>query len=198
MPARFVPRRKKVPTHPHTGVSDGVLMCSRDGRRFHRWETGFVRPGPEPEVWTDRNNYPAWGLLQRTPEEMSVYWGEHSRHATKRLRRGALRTDGFVSVHAEGSQVGDVLTRPIVFSGGALEVNYATSAVGTVRFEICDEAGAPLKGFSLADCEVLYGNEIAHNVVWHGERSLADVAGRAVRLRARLHDADLYAFRFRD
>lgn len=196
MPARHVPRRKKVPAHPATGVADAALITSRDGHRFHRWETGFVRPGFDPQVWTDRNNYPAWAMLQLTPEEISVYWNEHSRHPTTRLRRGVIRTDGFVSVHADGSQVGDMVTRPFVFSGEALELNYATSAIGTVRCEICDQHGEALPGLSLEDSEVLYGNEIAHDVVWFGGHSPGDYAGQTVRLRVRLHDADLYAFRF--
>ena len=57
-PARFVPRRKKIPEHPYPSVSDAVLMTSRDMELFYRWEEGFIRPGPDPEMWTDRNNYP--------------------------------------------------------------------------------------------------------------------------------------------
>jgi hypothetical protein len=195
VPARFVPERTKVPEHPYCGVSDAILMSSRDGRRFLRWEEGFVRPGPEPQVWTDRNNYPAWGMVQTSPSELSLYWTEHYRHPGMRLRRGTIRLDGFVSLHA-GGEIGELLTRPLIFSGRKLTVNYATSAVGALRFELCDSAGRPIKGFSLADHDFLFGNEIERTVTWHSRADLVELAGRPVRLRVRLHDADLYALRF--
>jgi hypothetical protein len=197
-PARFVIYRKKVPAHPQNGVSDAILMTSRDGLLFDRWEEGFIRPGTEPELWTDRNNYPAWGMVQTSPYEISMYWTEHFKHPGCHLRRGTIRTDGFVSLHAGGRAVGEMLTRPLIFSGAHLEVNYATSAVGTVLFEICDLRGKAIPGFSLAESEVLYGNEIEHRVSWRCGGNLAPLAGKPVRLRLRLHDADAYSFRFTD
>jgi hypothetical protein len=196
IPARFVTYRKKVPAHPQNGISDAILMSSRGGLLFDRWEEGFIRPGPEPEVWTDRNNYPAWGMVQTSPEEISLYWSEHFKHSGCRLRRGTIRTDGFVSLHAGGRDVGEMLTRPLIFSGANLEVNYATSAIGTVLFELCDLRGKAIPGFSLADSEVLYGNEIGHRASWTTGSNLASLAGKTVRLRMRLHDADVYSFRF--
>ncbi len=195
LPARFVPSRTKVPEHPHPGVSDAVLMSSRDGLNFERWEQAFIRPASEPEVWTDRNNYPAWGMLQTAPDEISVYWTEHYRHPTMRLRRGTIRTDGFVSIHADGQQ-GEILTRPLIFSGDRLVVNHATDAIGWMRFELCEPDGTPIEGFSFADSEVLLGNEIAHEVTWESERALSELAGQPIRLRVRMEDADLYSIRF--
>jgi hypothetical protein len=196
-PARFVPRRTKVAEHPNAGISDAVLMSSRDGIRFQRWEEAFIRPGPEPELWTDRNNYPGWGMVQTSPEEISIYWTEHYRHPGMRLRRGTIRTDGFVSIHA-GGEPGEMITRPLVFSGSRLVVNYATSAIGSVQFELCDEAGQPTKGFTLAESEVLFGNELEHTVTWKRKSDIGALAGKPVRLRVRLHDADLYSIRFPD
>lgn len=99
----FIQRRKKVPEHPVSGISDGVLMSSRDGKVFDRLEEGFVRPGSDPQEWTDRCNYPVWGMVQSSPSELSIYWNEHYRNPTEGLRRGTLRVDGFVSVHAGGT-----------------------------------------------------------------------------------------------
>ncbi len=197
LPARFVPGRTKHPEHEHNGVSDAVLMSSRDGLNFERWEEAFIRPAPEPEVWTDRNNYPAWGMIQTAPDELSVYWTEHYRHPTMRLRRGTIRTDGFVSVHAGGEQ-GEILTRPLVFTGDRLVVNYATDAVGWLRFELCEIDGTPINGFSMVDSEMLYGNEIAHAIAWRSGADLSALAGQPVRLRVRLENADLYSLRFTD
>jgi hypothetical protein len=197
LPARFVPGRTKHPEHEHNGVSDAVLMSSRDGLNFERWEEAFIRPAAEPEVWTDRNNYPAWGIIQTAPDELSVYWTEHYRHPTMRLRRGTIRTDGFVSVNAGGEQ-GEILTRPLVFTGDRLVVNYATDAVGWLRFEVCEVDGTPIDGFSMVDSEMLFGNEIEHTVAWRSEADLSALAGQPVRLRVRLENADLYSLRFAD
>jgi hypothetical protein len=195
LPARFVPSRTKHPEHIAPGISDAVLMSSRDGLSFERWEEAFIRAGAEPEVWTDRNNYPAWGMIETAPGELSVYWTEHYRHPTMRLRRGTIRTDGFVSLHA-GGDPGEVLTRPLIFSGDRLVVNYATDAVGWLRFELCEADGTPIEGFSLADSELLFGNEIEHEVSWRGGGDVSALAGRPVRLRVRLENADLYSLRF--
>lgn len=195
LPARFVPARKKIAAHKEPGISDAVLMSSRDGLNFQRWVEGFIRPGTDWQVWTDRNNYPAWGLLATSPEEISLYWTEHYRYPTMRFRRGTIRTDGFVSVHA-GSDAGQMLTRPLIFTGSKLLVNYATSAVGSLRFSLCDEAGETIEGFGFGKSELLYGNEIEHEVTWRDAPDMSALAGRPVRLRVQLKDADLYSIRF--
>ncbi|NUP98461.1 MAG: hypothetical protein HUU35_01265 [Armatimonadetes bacterium] len=196
LPARFVPERKKVAAHPEMGVSDALLMSSRDGLTFQRWPEAFIRPGLDPRAWTDRTNYPAWGMIQTAPGELSVYWTDHYRHPSFALRRGTIRLDGFASVQADATG-GQMLTRPLVFSGRKLWLNYATSAAGSLRLELCNAAGEPLPGFGLAEFEPLYGDELEGEARWpHGD--LAALAGVPVRLRVQLRDADLYAFRFGD
>jgi hypothetical protein len=174
------------------GVNDAVLMSSRNGTDFERWSEAWIRPPPDSRCWIDRNIYPAWGIVQTTPEEMSVYWSEYNRLPEICLRRGVLRTDGFVSIHA-GADAGELLTRPFTFTGDRLEINYATSAIGYVHVGLCDAEGRPVPGFGLADTKPIYGNEIARLVDWGASRKLA---GKVVRLRVRLKDADLYSFRF--
>ena len=195
-PARFVPGRTKVQDREPPGVSDAIFMSSRDGRKFERWSNAFIRPSTEPEVWTDRNNYPASGLIETGPEELSIYWTEHYRHPGMRLRRGVLRKDGFVSLQSAG-KVGEVLTRPLRFAGNTLEVNYATDAIGWIRFELCKVDGTPIEGFTLYDSEILFGNELQHPVQWRGG-SLAEIGNEPVRLRIRMENADLYSLRFTD
>jgi len=194
-PCRFVPGRRKVPAHKEGGVNDGVLMSSRDGLHWERWVEAFLRPGPDPLCWTDRNNYIAWGLAPTSATEISLYWTEHYRYPDYRLRRGVIRTDGFVSVHAN-AEGGELLTRPFTFAGRSLVVNYETSAIGSLRFELCDEAGQACDGVALSDCGRLFGNEIAHTVSWGDNADVARLAGKPVRLRVQLKDADLYSFRF--
>ena len=194
-PCRFVPGRKKVASHREAGINDGVLMSSRDGLNWERWAEAFLRPAADPLCWTDRNNYIAWGLAPSGGDEISLYWTEHYRYPTYRLRRGTVRTDGFASLHA-GVPGGEMLTRPLTFTGRKLLVNYATSAIGKLRFELCDAEGTPLPGFELSACEALFGNEIETAVSWRDDPDLAALAGQPVRLRVQLRDADLYSIRF--
>jgi hypothetical protein len=96
-----------------------------------------------------------------------------------------------------GFSGGDFTTRPFVFAGGELELNYSTSAVGSVQVEMQDAEGHPLPGFSMTDGPEKFGDEIEGVFSWNGDGDLASLAGTPVRLRFSLKDADLYAFRFR-
>lgn len=198
-PMRFVPDRHAVgPNGEDIGpLSDGVLMSSRDGVRFDRtFLEAYLRPGPSAANWGSghSNNTMAWGLLATTPGELSMYWTENA-VAAPRLRRGTVVVDRFASV-AGPYQGGEMLTPPLAFRGGALEVNAATSAVGSVRVEVRSADGGPLPGFAIADCQPIYGDETERRVAWRPAASLARVAGGPVRLRFELRDADLYAFQF--
>lgn len=193
-PKRFVPERRKLADYSEPGVSDGVFMSSRDGLNWDRWPEAFLRPGPDAENWTDRNNMVAWGLVPASATEIGLYWSEHYQHPTSRVRRGAIRVDGFASVSA-GAAGGELVTKPLEVTGTRLLVNYATSAAGLMQFELLDEAGQPSPGFTLADSEQLFGDEIEHAVSWGGS-DLASLRGRTVSLRVRLADADLYSYVF--
>ena len=194
-PKRFLPERKVVPSWPHDGVSDGVLMTSRDGLHWRRFTEAFLRPGLDPENWTERNNMIAAGVVPTAPGELSIYWSEHYRHPTARLRRGTLRTDGFVSVHADYAG-GEFVTRPLIFTGRELVINYSTSASGSMRVELQDAEGGPLAGRALEDCPEIYGDEIERVVSWKGGSDLGALQGAPIRLRFALKDADVYSMRF--
>ena len=99
---------------------------------------------------------------------------------------------------------GELVTKPLVFNGDNLLLNYATSAAGSIRVEIQDIRGNPLPGFALEESPLIWGDEIEHRVRWersHAKASsdnpLARIAGKPVRLRFVMKDADLYSLRFR-
>ena len=196
-PSRFVPEREPKPGwHGGSGVSDIVFMSSRDGIHFDRsFMEALIRPGPDQDNWHERGLYVDPGLIQTSPTELSVYGSEHWRLPTVRIVRYTFRTDGFVSLNA-GYRGGDVVTRPFVFEGRRLRLNYATSAVGSVRVEIQDDRGGVIPGFGLADCPEMFGDLIDGTVTWNGGGDVSGLAGRPVRLRFALMDADLYAFKF--
>lgn len=198
-PMRFVPERKTVGADARAvdGVSDAVLISSRDGLRFDRtFMEAFLRPGLDPQNWGNAhgNNTPAWGLLATGTNELSLYWNEHY-GAPPRIRRGTLRVDGFASVNAPFAG-GEFVTKPLIFTGRKLVLNCSTSAVGSVRVELQDAAGQPLDGFELVACAEIYGDETARTVAWKNAPDLARLAGQPIRLRVAMKDADLFSFRF--
>lgn len=78
-----------------------------------------------------------------------------------------------------------------------LLLNASTSAAGAVRCEFQTPEGVPIPGFTLAECDELYGDGIELPVSWRGgESELKNLAGRVMRLKVELKDADLYAIRF--
>lgn len=197
-PSRFVQEREPIPDWPHgPGVSDIVFLSSRDGLHFDRsFMEAFVRPGPDENNWHERGIYMERGLLHTSPTEMSLYGMENWRMPSVAIRRYCLRTDGFVSLHA-GYGGGAFTTRPFVFSGTKLELNYSTSAVGCAKAELQDASGVAVPGFTFADSQELFGDEIAGTIGWGEGADASTLAGQPVRLRFELRDADLFAFRFR-
>jgi hypothetical protein len=93
---------------------------------------------------------------------------------------------------------GELITRPIKFSGNTLSLNFATSAAGSLQVELQDEQGKPLPGHALSDCEELFGDTIDRGVTWKTKSSLSPIVGQTVRVRFVLRDADLFSFQFRD
>ena len=135
--------------------------------------------------------------MEGAPNELSVYVNEgYWRGNSTNIRRYTLRIDGFVAVTAPMAG-GGIVTRPLVFEGGRLTLNFSTSAAGSIRVEVQDAAGTPLEGFGLDDCSVIFGDELEREVRWKGGPDVSSLAGRPVRLRFALEDADLFALRFR-
>lgn len=197
-PKRFLPGRKFHSQIEQGGLSDIVFMHSRDGRRFdRRFLEAFVRPGRDPKNWRDRAIEVGSGLVPTGEGEMSLYLVENYQWPSVRIRRMVLREDGIVSLHA-GYRGGESTTRTLVFRGRELVLNYATSAAGSVRVELQAEDGSPLPGFRLEESAVLYGDETARVASWGQGADLSALAGRPIRLRFVLMDADIYSYRFRE
>ncbi|MDG2022079.1 MAG: hypothetical protein P8J59_09035 [Phycisphaerales bacterium] len=178
--------------------SDAVLLTSRGGGRYDRtFRSAFIRPGVGLENWVSRSNYPALNLVRTGRAEMSVYVNQNYAQPTAELRRYSLRLDGLASVVA-GAETGSWITKPMVFSGDHLELNFATSARGGIRIGIQDADGTPVPGFTMDESIEQIGNEIDRTVRWKDGSDLGRLAGRPIRLRFQLTDAEVFAFRFAD
>ncbi len=186
-----------------TAITEGLLMASRDGVHFRRWNEAFLRPGIQRVgTWHYGHQYIAWHVVETrsalagAPNELSLYAGEsYWTGKGSAVRRYSLRLDGFVSVSA-AMKGGELITRPLKFSGSKLTMNFATSAAGSLRVEVQDLGGQPVPGYSLADCPDHFGDTVDRVVTWKKGSDLSDLAGRPVKLRFVLKDADLYSFQF--
>lgn len=184
-------------------ITEGLLMASRDGVRFKRWNEAFLRPGIERVgTWHYGHQYIAWHVVETAPtlpgapNELSLYASENYwTGESSELRRYTLRLDGFVSVSAPMSG-GECVTKPLIFAGKELHLNFATSAAGTIRVELQQSDGTALPGFSLADCNEIFGDTVDRVVSWKSGGDVSSLAGKPVRLRFELKDADVYSYWF--
>lgn len=207
LPARFMDRRPGLTAEEAavigvhetqlTASSDACFMTARPGNEWYdrTFMEGFVRPRIGLDHWSARCNYPVDGVVQTGPEEMSLYVDEHYAQTGNQVRRYSLRLDGFSSLRAPHGG-GEVLTKPLVFAGNELELNYATSAAGSLRVEIRDADNKPIPGYGLRDAVDQLGNHIAGRAQWKSGSQVARLSGQVVRLRFVLRDADLYSMRF--
>lgn len=204
--ARFMPGRQvvtdaqaaEIGVHPKYfhDTSDAVLLTSRGGHHYDRTFLGsLVRPGIGLKNWVSRTNYPALNIVQTGPTEMSLYVQQDYGQPSAHLQRFTMRLDGIASVHADFGG-GELVTRPLTFDGKRLSLNFSTSAAGGIKVEIQDAEGKPLPGFALADCVEVIGNEIERDVQWKNGPDVGSLAGKTVKLRFVLSDADLFALRF--
>lgn len=210
--ARFMPGRQVLTESQAQAIgvnpgyfkdtSDAIFMTTRPGEggdhlaHYDRtFLEGYIRGGIGARNWVSRTNYPALNVVPTGPEEMSVYVNQDYAQPSAHLRRYAMRLDGFSSLHC-GYGGGHAITKPLVFAGSELSLNLATSAAGGVKVGLEDPDGRAIEGFSVADCVMQIGNELDRRVAWKSGADLSSLAGRPVRLRFSMKDADLYSFRF--
>ncbi len=188
-----------------TTSTDTVFIAGRDGVHFRRYPEAFIRPGSETDnSWAYGDAAIAYGFAQTrshlgngAPDELSFYVVTGYRQSDcSSFRRHTLRLDGFVSLHA-GADPGEMLSRPFIFDGGRLTLNVETSAWGHIGAELTDPGGRALPGYSLAECYSGSGDSTEMVMRWRGRGGdVRPLAGRVVRLRLVLRDADVYSFRF--
>ena len=212
--ARFMPgRRVLTPAQARaidvdpgyfSDCSDAVLMSTRGGGVYQRtFMEAFIRPGTGLENWVSRTNYPALGIVPISKDRLAIHIQKHYGQPGAKLARYTLRTDGFVSVNGPYTG-GEMTTRLLSFqpAGGRdsfscrLLVNCSTGAAGSLRVEITDKNGKPFPGYSLEDSREFIGDFIEREVAWKKGPDVKLLAGKALRLRFVLKDADLYSIRF--
>lgn len=183
-------------------ITDIQFAYSRDGFHFSRpdraaaipssrwgsdaWDTGYVQPLSNlcvvqgDELWF---YYGAFRGMKDHPKKRGLY-------ANGATGFAKLRRDGFVGMKAAGR--GELLTRPVTFSGNRLFVN-ADCPKGALRVEVQGADGKPLRGFALADCRPVAVDSTKVAVRWKGGDRLPS-AKTPFRFRFELKDGVLYSF----
>ena len=210
--ARFMPGRRvltdeqaaaiKVNPGYFKDTSDAIFMTTRPaegaahlGFYDRTFLEGFIRGGIGAQNWVSRTNYPALNVVPTGANEMSVFVNQDYAQPTAHLRRYSMRTDGFASLRS-GYTGGHAVTKPLVFSGRELSLNFSTSAAGGVKVGFEDADGKAISGFSVEDCVTQIGNELDRKVTWKSGTDVSSLAGKPVRLRFSMKDADIFSFEF--
>ncbi len=189
-------RRRRMNWGSRIGLTttDCVFMCSRDATHWYRFEEAFMRPGPErPDNWIYGDCYPSLGMLETPGEygresELSLF-AAHSHFIgdVARLMRYTIRKDGFVSLNAPYAGA-VVTTKPFVFDGKGIALNFSTSARGYLYVTLTAADGTVAKS-----CEI-FGD--ACDRIIDFDCDLSAFAGKETVMEINMRDADVYAVKF--
>ena len=182
MPMRFMETRQLIKDYAYSsGVSDMVLMTSRDG---HVWDRpikdGFIRAGLYSHEWSQRCFIAVGGVIPRGDRfifytEQNYMWEDDGifAYAVPRFR--------FMSLYADGKG-GKLTTKELRFESDDIYLNFSTSAYGYVKVKIAGSDGSEI--FLSGE---LYGNELSRRL------SVEGLSGKTGRMEIELCEADLYA-----
>ena len=182
---------------PRCGLAttDCLFMYSRDGLVWHRYDEAFMTAGYEGEHnWVYGDCYPAYGFVDNGGPNLYMYCAECYRSPgyPKPVVRYEIRKDGFGCVLAGGKER-EVITKPLIFEGSVLHLNFETSAAGHIYVDVLDAEGNPIsdkKSFEV------YGNNIDRKVWFADDTDFAEFAGKPVRLRFTMQEAKMYSMWF--
>ncbi len=184
---------------PREGLvtTDCLFMTSRDTKTWTRFNEAFMTPGYETEHnWVYGDCYPAFGFIDSGKEYYMMYsqGNHHDRDLKKTLLMHKVRKDGFACREA-GAQECTLVTKPIVFRGNTLHLNFETSAYGYIIVDVLDAEGNKL---SSGQSFEVFGNNVDRRVVFEDGSGFGPFAGKPVRLRFRMRDAKLYSMKFEE
>lgn len=187
IPMRFHAYRKKLQefngnTWGSDGVSDAVLMTSRDGVHWDRsvkdaWLSGDVE---EDREWTQRNFITAGGIIERD-DKFYFYVEKHYMWDDGGIWAYSMPKYRLMSLYADGDG-GSFVTKPLHFESDTISLNYRTSAYGYIRVTVRD-----MDGTTLYTSDEIYGNELSHTLIFEG------LTGKEGTLLVEMKEANLYA-----
>jgi len=185
---------------------------SRDGRKYShapdsalkpcgwgsgKWDTGYLS-AMGGICCVDENELRIYYSALRGDAEMSCKKiGSQPMQRMGMYNNGAIgyatmRRDGFAGMVADGN--GELVTRPVVFTGASRLFVNAECLYGEVAAEVLDENLTPVPGFTAAECgQMKFTDSTRRELVFKGG-DLARFAGKPVSIRFKMHCATLYSF----
>ena len=183
---------------PNEGARvEPTFMSGRDGRTFQRWIEPVIPESAPQDRAGNRSNYMVHGLLELPKKyggdrEMSVFGTEaYYEGPDNRVRRFAYRKDGFVALEA-GEKVGSVLSRPIIFDGDSLHLNFRTGEDGYIRLKLADISD-PSHYLEFNRLEGDFIDFRVENIA----TVLREFVGKPCTLELELKNAQMFSFQFR-
>lgn len=194
-------------------ITDVEFGYSRDGFHFAhpertpaiaserwfsgKWDTGYVQSMPNLLVVVDEKLLFYYGAAEGNPSRLGI--GGFTCDQNGCYDRGAsgvaiLRRDGFAAMRpAVGKESGELVTRPLLFSGKCLFVNAACSK-GSLKVELLDLDGNVINPYSAENCEAFSADSTKTRIAWKGADCLSALVGKPVRFRFLLKEGELYSF----
>jgi hypothetical protein len=181
-------------------INEVCTGFSRDGFHWSRPDRRAFLPVSERKGdWNWGNVQSAGGCFLVVGDKLYIYHSGRAgvpgkgkvRDTSGSTGLAILRRDGFASLDADEAG-GTVTTRNVRFHGKHLFVNLE-AANGELRAEVLDQKGQVIKGLSLAECMPVRCDKTQQAVAWKSG-TLADVAGKPVKVRFSLKRGRLYAF----
>ena len=178
-----------------TSVTDCIFMSSRDCEKWYRFSEGFITPGPEQfRNWLYGDCYPCIGVVE-TPNEiegadpyLSLYCKEDHEGEPIKLYRYSLRMDGFTCIKST-YEPQMLVTKPFTFEGSELEINFATSGAGYMKFTLEAEEGTAIHSGEI------FGDKIDRKVGFE-DGTVSSLSGKSVVMKVEMSDAEFYSFKF--
>ncbi|HEX5470726.1 MAG TPA: LamG domain-containing protein [Lacipirellulaceae bacterium] len=189
-----------------SGIIEVQTMTSRDGLRWKRYpRPAYIPPGKHGEFGTFHMVGMVQGMVRRGDEIWQYFtsspnyhsaWNSSPAGGPAGVYRAVQRLDGFVSADFD-YQGGEIVTKPLRFSGDELDLNINTMATGYAQVAILDKDSRPIPGFTLDDCVYVNGDFIDEPVEWlHKGVNVSALAGRDIRVLIRGRGCKLYAMQF--
>lgn len=176
-------------------VTDCIFMNSRDGENWNRFNEAFMTPGYEHEHnWVYGDCYPSYGFVDSGKDTYYMYTIDWHRSFgyPKPMNCYEIRKDGFACYMADGEER-VLVTKPLIFEGKYLHLNFKTSAYGYIYIDILDENGNPL---SEKESFEIFGDTIDRTICFADGSDFSAYANKPIRLRFRMRDAKIFSLKF--
>lgn len=86
---------------------------------------------------------------------------------------------------------------PIKTTKRRISINFKSALGGSIRVQVMNVEGRPVKGRTLEDCDWLIGDHIEKDVSWRGDTDLANGENEPVTLFFQLRSAEIYSVEFK-